>query len=187
MFQAPIKASHRLFFALVPPIVQARQIAHAAPWFGEEGKPVAAERLHITMFILDDRFERPPAALIDALRAVGEAIAAAPIRVVLDRVGGGAHSIALRPGRKNAALDDLHGRIAARAAAQGIAERRDYAFSPHMTLGYRRGTPFNAAVAPVAWDARELVLIHSHLGKTRHERIGTWRFEADDAQGDLFG
>lgn len=186
MFQRPIQASHRLFFALVPPIVLARQIANAATWFGEEGTPVSADRLHVTIFILADFFERPPPELIAALRDIGGAVAAAPIRIVLVRVGGGAHSIALRSGRKNAALDDLRERIAALCFARGIAERRDHVFGPHMTLGYRRGSPCSAAVAPVAWNARELVLIHSHLGKTRHDRLASWPLEADDAQGDLF-
>jgi len=42
-------------------------------------------------------------------------------------------------------------------------------------------------VAPVAWTARELVLIHSHLGKTRHERLGSWPLAEAEPQLDLFG
>jgi len=185
MFHRPIQTSHRLFFALVPPIVQARQIANAAPWFGDDGTPVAADRLHITLFILDDRHD-VPAALVAALRGVGAAVAAAPIRVVLDRVGGGVQSIALRPGRRIAALDALHRELGRRCAAAGIALRAGYTFSPHMTLGYRDGRPFSAPVAPVAWTARELVLIHSHLGKTRHERLDRWPLDATEPQLDLF-
>jgi 2'-5' RNA ligase len=43
-----------------------------------------------------------------------------------------------------------------------------------MTLGYRDGRPFSERIAPVGWDAEEFVLIHSHLGKTRHEVVGRW-------------
>ena len=112
-------------------------------------------------------------------------IGTAPIRIVLDRVGGGEHSIALRPSRRIAALDTLHRRLGERSRAAGIEPRAGYAFNPHMTLGYRDGQPFGMAVPPVAWTARELVLIHSHLGRTRHEVLGRWALA--DSQLDLFG
>lgn len=184
MFHRPVRVSHRLFFALRPPIVLARQIAHAASWFETEGTPIAAERLHITMFILDDRFDLP-AALVAALTDVGDRIAAAPICIMLDRVGGGERSIALRPGRRIAALDALHRQLGEHGRAVGIEPRADTAFSPHMTLGYRDGRPFGMAVPPIAWTARELMLIHSHLGRTRHEVLGRWPLA--DPQLDLFG
>jgi len=184
MFHRPVSVSHRLFFALRPPLVQARQIANAASWFETEGAPVAAERLHITMFILDDRRDLP-ASLVAALTSLGDAIAAAPIPIVLDRVGGGDRSIALRPSRRIAALDALHRQLGERSRAAGIEPRAGYAFNPHMTLGYRDGQPFGMAVAPIVWAARELVLIHSHLGRTRHEVLGRWPLV--DPQFDLFG
>lgn len=184
MFHRPVRVSHRLFFALRPPIVLARQIAHAASWFEAEGAPVAAERLHITLFILDDRFDLP-GSLVTALTSVGDSIAAAPIRVVLDRVGGGEHSIALRPGRRLAALDALHRQLGERSRAAGVESRAGYVFNPHLTLGYRDGRPFGMAVPPIAWTARKLMLIHSHLGRTRHEVLGRWPLA--DPQLDLFG
>jgi len=141
MFHRAVTASHRLFFALVPPIVLARQVANAAAWFDDAGTPVAADRLHVTMFILADRHRVPP-SLIAALCGVGSAIAAAPIRVVLDRAGGGENSIALRPSRRIAALDALHREIGRLCAAAGIEPSANYAFNPHMTLGYRDGRPF---------------------------------------------
>jgi 2'-5' RNA ligase len=186
MFHRPVRVSHRLFFALRPPIAQARQIANAASWFETEGSPVAAGRLHVTMFILDDRFDLP-ASMIAALTGIGDAIAAAPVEIVLDRVGGGARSIALRPSRRIAALDALHRQLGERSRAAGIDQRAGYAFNPHMTLGYRDGRPFTMAVPPVAWTARELVLIHSHLGRTRHEVLGRWPLAAVDPQLVLFG
>jgi 2'-5' RNA ligase len=184
MFHRPVRVSHRLFFALRPPIVLARQVANAASWFETEGAPVAAERLHVTLFILDDRFDLPD-SLVAALTGVGNGVAAAPVEIVLDRVGGGERSIALRPGRRIAALDALHRQLDERSRAAGIAPRAGYAFNPHMTLGYRDGQPFGMAVPPVAWTARELVLIHSHLGRTRHEVLGRWPLA--DPQLDLFG
>jgi 2'-5' RNA ligase len=173
-----------LFFALRPPIALARQIAQAVSWFETEGAPVSAERLHVTMFILDDRCDLP-ASLVAALAGVGDRIATAPIEIVLDRVGGGERSIALRPSRRIAALDALHRQLVELGCAAGIGQRAGYVFNPHMTLGYRDGQPFGMAVPPVAWTACELVLIHSHLGRTRHEVVGRWPLV--DPQLDLFG
>ncbi|MEO5866092.1 MAG: 2'-5' RNA ligase family protein [Sphingomonas sp.] len=178
------KIGHRFFFAIVPPILLARQIANAALWFADGGTPVRAERLHITLFILDD-FVIVPKRLIETLRAVGGRIAAAPIPVELDLVGGGAASIALRPRRVATALHDLHRQIATAAASEGVDGREDYAFRPHLTLGYRHGAPFSERVAPVGWTADRLLLIHSHLGRTRHEVVGEWALDGG-AQGSLF-
>jgi 2'-5' RNA ligase len=183
MFHRPVRVMHRLFFALRPPIVLARQVANAASWFETEGSPVTAERLHVTMFILDDRYDLPT-ALVTTLRRVGDGIAAAPVDVVLDRVGGGERSIALRPSRRIAALDALHRQLSELGRAAEIEPRAGYAFNPHMTLGYRDGRPFTVAAPPVAWTASELVLIHSHLGRTRHEVLGRWALA--DPQLDLF-
>jgi len=186
MFGRPVRASHRPFFALRPPIVQARQIANAASWFRIEGAMVAAERLHITMFIFDDR-EDMPAPFKAALTGIGDAIAAAPIGIVFDRLSIGNHAIVLRPSRRIAALDALYRQLGDHCRAAGIAEREGYTFSPHMTLSYRGGAPASRAVTPVTWTARELVLIDSHIGKTRHEVLGRWPLDAADPQPDLFG
>jgi 2'-5' RNA ligase len=185
MLHTPVLC-HRLFFALRPPIVLARQIASAAHWF-ENGRGVLApERLHVTMDILDDLAE-PDGDLIQRLLAAGAAVAAAPFEIVFDRVGGSAKSIALRPSRKNARLDALRAALVRERGAQGIAERNGYAFSAHMTLGYRKGAPFNERIAPVAWPVDGFELIHSHLGQTRYDVLGRWTVAgAAERQLDLF-
>jgi 2'-5' RNA ligase len=164
---------HRYFFALLPPPTLARRIAHAAaPWF-TSGTQVRADRLHITMSILPD-FPEVPRGLEGTLRDVGGKVASAPIAVTLDRVSAGTRSIALRPSRRIAALDALHRQIGAHSRALGVPLRPGYAFNAHMTLGYRDGAPFSRTVAPFAWTATELVLIHSHVGQTKHEVVARW-------------
>lgn len=176
-------AEHRFFFALRLPIQLARQIANAAHWFGGTGRPVAAERLHVTLFILPDQFEQS-SLLIAQLRAIGAAVAAAPVEMLLDYVSAGGRSIALRPQHRIAGLAALRQDLVSRCYAAGIAERPDYAFSPHVTLGYRDGRPFGERVPPIAWTAAEFVLIHSHLGRTKHTELGRWALT--DGQLSLF-
>lgn len=174
-------AEHRLFFALRPPIDLARQIASAAHWFATNGHPVRADRLHLTLFLLPD-FITVPAGLPDRLLRAGASIAAAPIDIVLDTVAAGRDSIALRPRRRIAALTALYSSVAARCRAEGIVDRPGHVFSPHVTLGYRAGTPFHQRIADVGWRAREVVLIHSHLGRARHEVVGRWPLDAEERQ-----
>lgn len=182
----PVRAAHRLFFALRPSPPLARQLANAAVWFHSGGRAVAADRLHITMFIPDD-FAIYPTAVVAGLLAVGAAVAAGPIEIVLDYVSGGGRSIALRPQHRNPALTTLYQELAALCRQHGIVERADYSWQPHVTLGYRDGRPFGERVPPVSWTATELVLIHSHLGHTKHDIIGRWPLVAKEPdQGSLF-
>ena len=166
-------AEHRFFFALQLPIQLARQIAHTPYWFGREVRAVAADRLHVTLFILADQFERSP-TLIERLQAVGAAVMAAPVAMLLDYVSAGEWSIALRPQHRIAALAMLRQELVALCRAEGIAERPNYTFSPHVTLGYRHGRPSGERVTPIEWTAAEFVLIHSHLGRTKHTVLGRW-------------
>lgn len=174
MFERPL-LFHRLFFAFVPPPVLARQVIAAAAVL--RCRTMAAERLHMTMFILDD-LPRLDVATVARMRRIGEAIETGPIEIVLDRIAGSYRSVALRPGRANPALLACHRRIAGLAHSVGLAPRQDYRFGPHVTLGYDNPTPWSERVAPLRWIADELVLIHSRVGQTRHEVLGRWRLAA---------
>lgn len=185
MFHRPVVA-HRLFFALRPPAALARQLVGAAPWFAGSGQPLLAEHLHVTLDILDDR-----TAVEDWLRTalldLGDSIRMPPFDLVLDMATGGRRSIALRPRRQCQALEALRREIGNARGAAGIAERKDYRFSPHLTLGYRDGGAFSQPIEPVAWPVTDFVLIHSHLGRPRHDVLGRWRLEAaTDPQLVLF-
>ena len=180
MFHQP-PVLHRPFFALVPPRPLARRVAAAAGWFQRGPGGLPAERLHLTLFILDDMVELPP-DVTDALRDIGASLRLAPFEVVLDMASGGGRSIALRPSHRNDSLARLHGLLADGARARGIAERPGYRFAPHMTLGYRIGESFSQRVAPVAWTADEIVLIDSHVGRTRHEVLGRWPLVDDGGE-----
>lgn len=164
---------HRLFFALRPPIVQARQIAHAALWLGAGDSGLKPGHLHITMAILDDADDFP-AAEAEAMKRAGGTIAAAPVRIAFDMAARSNRSMALRARRRNAALAALRERIVDAMAHQGLAQRRGYEFNPHMTLFYRDGAPGSRRITPVQWIADELLLIHSHVGLTRHDVLGRW-------------
>jgi 2'-5' RNA ligase len=178
MFHRPL-ARHRLFFALRPPLPLARQITAAASWFETDRDKLRPEHLHVTIDILDDH-DRVSTTLERDLKAIGDAVEAVPFALQFDTAVGSDRSIALRPRHKNASLAALHQRIAVAREAAGLRAREGYRFSPHMTLGYRDGVSFTQPIAPIGWDVDAFVLVHSHVGRTRHDVIGRWLLSGDD-------
>ena len=63
-------------------------------------------------------------------------------------------------------------RVALTEAGLGGATRGD--FQPHITLTYDPVRVKPRAVEPIAWTVKDLVLIHSMLGKTTHSHLGRW-------------
>jgi 2'-5' RNA ligase len=185
MFHRPI-ARHRLFFAIRPPLPLARQITEAASWFETEGQKRRPDHLHVTIDILDDH-DRVSTALERDLKAIGDAVEAAPFALRFDIAVGTEQSVALCSRHPNASLDALRQRIAVAREAAGLSARAGHRPSPRMTLGYRDGAPFTHDIAPIGWTADAFVLVHSRLGQMRHDVIGRWLLNGvDDRQLALF-
>lgn len=164
---------HRFFFAVRPPVVLARAMAQSALWFGPGSENVRPDRLHVTLDILDD-FPLFPAEAAERLKAAGAAVAAEPFEIVLDQAVGSSRSVALKPQRKVVGLHRLAEAIGEQRSRAGLPLRQDYAFSPHLTLFYRDGRPFTQRIEPIRWEVEEFFLVHSLVGRTRHELIGRW-------------
>lgn len=163
---------HRLFFALQPPAPEARRMGLIRDQLGEPKASVSNERLHVTLGITDD-YAVLPHDLVHRARQIGDSIAGDPFALCLDRLSAGARSVALRPSRRPPALTALQKRIDDLMLYWGM-RRGDWRFSPHVTLAYREGPVLLEPVTPVAWEAREIVLIHSLVGATRHIELGRW-------------
>lgn len=171
----------RLFFALLPP----RQVAAStAAWVEDmpgDWTRQRADRLHVTLAITGD-FRQWPVGFVDGMLRAGEAAAAAPFEMVLDRLSIGNRSAALRPGHVNPGLKALHTAIAGAMAHAGVPLREGWRFSPHMTLGYGEGRPVQQAVEARTWRAEEFVLIRSLVGRTQHRVLGRWPLRAEPAR-----
>ncbi|MBN8809244.1 MAG: 2'-5' RNA ligase family protein [Sphingomonas sp.] len=166
------KFGDRFFFALKPAAAALPQLATAR----RDHCPTHAipdEHWHVTLDILDD-VAAADRQLVDRLVTAGSRVESDSFAFALERIVGLGGWIGLRVGRRPAALMRLHAAIRAALLAVGLAPRRDWAFNPHLTLGYPHGAPFSHAIAPIGWQAEEIVLIHSHLGETRHQEIGRW-------------
>ena len=163
---------HRFFFGLQPPKQECALMGVHRDAIENAHGHVANDRFHLTLSITED-FDDYPRNLEQMLLAIGYETAAAPFAVSLDRLSGGSRSIALRPSRQIRNLSDLHRKLDHRLTRRHI-RRRDWSFSPHATLAYRTGTPFQQPVAPIVWNATDFVLIHSIVGATQHIELGRW-------------
>src|SRR5262245_45827075 len=149
---------HRVFFALWPDDATRAAISRATrnAVASSGGRPIAKERLHLTVAFLGEL----TAAGLEVARAVPP-IAVGPFELPLDAGGVWPESkiMWLAPTALPAPLEELEGRLWDALVERGFrGEDRDY--RPHVTLA-RRARPVELAVEPVHFSVRDLVLVES--------------------------
>ena len=174
----------RLFLAVLPDPATAERMARLAHELrqrhGLTGKPQSPDRLHITLHHFGD-FAGIPQSIVDSTsRAVSSLVATPPFVVTLDRVvsfRAREHKPLVLVGREGVAeLEAFHRQLQKVLVRQGIAP--DARFKPHVTLFRDRQGLAEEPVDPFSWTVNELVLVHSHLGKTRHDHLARWALGA---------
>jgi RNA 2',3'-cyclic 3'-phosphodiesterase len=189
--EAPPVATDGLFFAVLPDANTAGSIAKFARQICGEtrsnGKPLAANRLHVTLQHLGNFAGGLPQAQVDAAIKAAASVRLAPFSVEFDHV----LSFALKPrpgplvlggGEGVVGLHTLHEALARALQNEGFGDPTALPnvahYTPHVTLAY--SMPWIAArpVDAANWNVRELVLIHSLLGRTRHVALARWPLAA---------
>lgn len=154
---SPDTHAPRLFYALWPDA--ATRTALLAWQARLQGKPVRAEKLHLTLAFLGQR----PASELPALLAILEQLPAHPIDLLFDHASHFAQ-LALAwaaLAQPSPALLALRAACMHALAQQGLAPRFEHdRFTPHVTLA-RQAPPASQDFAPIAWQADELVLVES--------------------------
>lgn len=177
-FDPPVPTD-RLFLAIFPdPAYAARFEAFAAKHLAArriQGDPVAASRLHVTLFHLGDYTELPPGLVAQATEALAQ-LKTEPFAISFNQIGSFNHhnphgDFVLTANEHNQALHALHQQLATHLNAAALSQHTKGSFTPHMTLAYNKPAVPLAQIEPVVWPAHEVVLIHSLLGKTRHIRL----------------
>lgn len=182
----PLPVVHRFFFALKPDDITARRThAFAEAALGARGL-LRPERHHVTLGLTED-MPTIPGAIVERLLRVGAAVSATPFDLVLDRMSIGYGTIVLRPSHVVRPLHALQSGIARAMAAEGLAMRGGWRFTPHETLCYRKAeTAEERVIEGFQWQVKEFLLVHSYVGLHRHETIGRWPLQAlEDPQGRL--
>lgn len=174
-FDAAQAPTDRLFFAIFPDVVVAEQISQLARRLrsehGLKGRPLATERLHVTLHHLGD-YVGLPQGIVDTATAAAATLAMPPFEVVFDRAAsfsgrGGNRPFVLRGGGV-AALTSLRDVLVTTMARAGLGRGAGRLYAPHVTLLYDDRCIAEQAVDTVRWNVREFVLVRSLLGRTQH-------------------
>jgi RNA 2',3'-cyclic 3'-phosphodiesterase len=176
------RPTDRLFFALFPDADAAGRIARLAQSLrgehGLHGRPHDAARLHVTLHHLGD-YAGVPQHLVDKARRAAAQLSMPEFEVAFDSVS----SFSGRPGNRPfvlrgdlgvASLVAMQAALGESMKAAGLAEWTKGSFTPHVTLLYDDLGVAPQAIEPIRWTAREFVLVHSELGRTRHHAVGRW-------------
>lgn len=178
-----VHPTDRLFFAVFPPSETAALISErsgrAVRNHGLRGDPVARDRLHVTLNHLGD-YAGVPRGIVARASEAAASITAPPFDVTFDRLASfpgkpGKSLLVLRGGVEGlVALDAFQRFLGEGMSRAGLAKWVEKRFTPHITLFYGDRSLDEQAIEPVSWTVRELVLVHSLLGKTQHVILARW-------------
>jgi 2'-5' RNA ligase len=183
-FEAPAAKTDRLLFLVYPDPATAARIAALAARLrtehGLRGRPLAPERLHITLQHLGD-YPGVPGDVVRQAQEAAQASATAHFDVTFDRVGsfaGRARNLpfVLRGGDNLDGLKSFNRLLASSMERSGgrIAKWAKGAFTPHVTMLYDGASVAEQPVEPITWTVGEFVLVHSLLGQTKHIILDRW-------------
>jgi 2'-5' RNA ligase len=174
---------HTLFFA-VPLDDRTADRAHrlASALVGRHGlrgRPVRAERLHVSLRQVGMSPGPPPTKVVDLARQVGDRIALPPFKVAFDRIQSWRRSngplVLVGEEERVIGLNRLGDAL---AEGQGLKPRP---FVPHVSLVWGADVFAERAVQPLIWTVRDFALIHSIHGEGRHEVLGRWSLRRDES------
>jgi RNA 2',3'-cyclic 3'-phosphodiesterase len=173
-------SSARLFLAAVPDAGTAERIHRLAGVLKRahkfDGKLIAPESLHISLFFLDGLPERN----IRAACEVAAELRTEPFEVSFDRTA----SFRGRPGNRPFVLigesglrrlEAFHQMLGAALTRRGLRRLVNTNFTPHVTLLYDARSVDEYPIQPIFWTVTEFVLIHSMKG---HDYLGRWPLQA---------
>jgi 2'-5' RNA ligase len=141
---------------------------------GLQGKPLATERLHSTLYHVGDYAGLPQDTIANA-SDVALSVTMPPFTVAFD----GAESFRGRPGNQPFVLRGQDGVLGLMMLQQRLASamekaglgRRMPSYTPHMTLMYGDRLVAYRGVDTVSWVVREFVLVHSLLGRSCYRSL----------------
>lgn len=167
------RSTDRLFFAVLPDPETAARIANVARHLrvshGLMGKPLETGHFHVTLCHIGDASGPLSTKVIDALSERVANIGMPSFRVGFDRAESFRNgALVLRGDESLIGLEVLQQRL---SDALDGRPRLARPFTPHVTLlrdGHR--VP-EQVIEPIEWTVREIVLVHSLLGRTTHRHV----------------
>jgi 2'-5' RNA ligase len=170
-----VRPTDRLFFAVRPDAETVEAICSARRKLCERagltGPEVPPEQLHVTLWRVGDYVVPPTAEDIDGIVRRAGMIEMPPFRLSFrcaKSLGRGA--LVLCGGRGSAQLEKLSIRLRNALTPPGAERKR--AFLPHMMLMRSEMLLPERRIREIGWTVREIVLVHSLLGKATHRPVG---------------
>jgi 2'-5' RNA ligase len=179
------RLTDRLLFAAIPDAGSASSVAELRQKLRAKhrlrGKPIATERLHVTLHHVGD-FATLPGGIVARAGAIASSISMRPFKVEFN----GALSFRGRPGNSPFVLQGDEGVIGlvilqhrlGRLMENAGLGRADPHYTPHMTLLYDDRVVADEAVRPIGWAVHEFVLVHSLLGRSRYNVLARFPLRA---------
>jgi 2'-5' RNA ligase len=133
------------------------------------GKLIRPEHFHVTLHHVADDVEPPPTEAIDAIMHRLSFLAMPSFRVGFDRVGSFKNGAFVLRGD-----DSLIGLEVLQQRVSDVFDTRPHAarsFTPHVTLLRDRTLVPEHEIEPIEWTVKEVVLVHSLLGRTTHRHV----------------
>lgn len=166
----------RVFFALWPDASVRHALGELAVEARAEcgGRATASDKIHLTLVFIGDIAR----SRVAALQACAAAVEAKPFELELSVLGYWRHNRIVWAGAKRcpAELVALVAALSRKLAGLGIREE-NRPYVPHVTLVRNaRAAPKQTRMTPLAWRARELVLVESlsGAGTSRYDVISRW-------------
>jgi RNA 2',3'-cyclic 3'-phosphodiesterase len=176
MDEVASRSSARLFLAAVPDAGTAERIHQLAGLLKRahhfDGKLIAPERLHISLFALSGL----PAGQLCAAWEAAMDVRAEPFEVSFDR------SVSFRAGPDNRPfvligekgtrrLQSFRQMLGTAMRRKGLRRLANTNFTPHVTLLYDPRGVDEYPIEPIGWTIKEFVLVRSSNG---HEHLVRW-------------
>jgi len=162
----------RLFFAVVPDADTAEDIADRARRLrlshGLTGRPLQKEHFHVTLFHAGDGFGFPT-ELVEVLTERASKVVMPPFRVAFDRVMSFRNGALVLSGN-----DSVVGMEVLQQRLSDVLDGRPRparSFTPHLMLLRDSQRVAAHPIEPISRTVREVVLVHSLLGRTTHQHV----------------
>lgn len=165
---------HNLFLALKPPPRIAKAIGLMRDRVGHGDGRVRDDRLHLTLLMICRLWDGLPPDVVASVCRVMDALTAEAFDLTFDRFGPNGTHLALFPRHGRKGLRSLRQQCEMLVERTGLLAGHRRSFNPHMSLFYQPAAPGAGRIAPICWQATDIVLIDSHVGLTRHVEIARW-------------
>ena len=164
----------RLFLAVLPDqetaVRIAKRVRHLRLSHGLTGKGVRPEHFHVTLCRIGNGIGVPH-DVVDRVKERAGSVAMPSFRVSFDRAESFKNGALVLRGDGTIGLEILQQRLSDALDGQ---PRKARVFTPHVTLLRDSHRVPEQLIEPIEWTVREVVLVHSLIGRTEHRHLARW-------------